>query len=57
MSQLYAACREHGALTVKAVQVAAPIQQQIELIFQDQANAFMEGVSAEVDFTGDWKPE
>ncbi len=57
MAQLYAACRQNGPLSVKHVQLANPIQNQLDVIFQAQEAAFMADINAEIDFTGDWKPD
>lgn len=57
MAQLYAACRLAGSLVVRHVQMNAQLQNQLDGIFQAQDAAFFDGINAEIDFTGDWKPD
>jgi hypothetical protein len=57
MAQLYAACRQNAELVVKHVQLANPLQNQLDGFFQAQEAAFMAGIQTEIDFTGDWKPD
>lgn len=57
MSELYAICRSNGAFEVKHVQLSNALQQQVGAIFQAQYADFLKGISAEIDFTGDWKPD
>jgi len=51
---LYAICRQ-PALTIKPVAMAQQILAQLEAIFQEMQ--FLDGITAEIDFTGDWKPD
>jgi hypothetical protein len=58
MTNLFALCRDHGgALQVKRVRLTQPVQAKIEGLFQAQTAAFLDGISEEVDFAGDWKPD
>lgn len=54
---LFALCRPAQQLEVKRVSLTQPVQAKIEGIFQAQAAAFLDGVTEEVDFGGDWKPD
>lgn len=55
---LFAACRtDEEGLIVKRVRVTQPVQQQIEQLFLGQEQAFMQGITEEVDFDGAWKPD
>lgn len=54
---LFALCRPARQLEVKRVSLTQPVQAKIEGIFQAQASAFLDGVSEEIDFCGDWKPD
>jgi hypothetical protein len=55
--QLYAVCRQNGQLAVKHVQLTNQVQLQLDEIFQAQETDFLAGVTDEIDFTGDWKPD
>jgi hypothetical protein len=57
MTNLYAMCRPNGQLAVKRVRLTQPVQAKIEGIFQAQASTFLDGISEEVEFGGDWKPD
>lgn len=57
MAQLYAACRLGGELSVKVVPLTAQLAALIEPYFEAQEQAFLEGIEAEIPFTGDWKPD
>jgi hypothetical protein len=58
MTNLYALCRRTGGpLEVKRVRLTQPVQAKIEGVFQGQATAFLDGISEEVEFGGDWKPD
>ena len=57
MAQLYAACRQGGALAVKVVPLIAALEAAIEPYFTTQEVVFMDGVQDEVDFTGAWNPD
>lgn len=57
MAQLYAFCRKSGIITVKHVQLAAPLQAALEPYFEVQEDLFLEGINDELPFTGDWKPD
>jgi hypothetical protein len=58
MANLFALCRSGGGvLQVKHVSVTQPVQDKIEGIFQQQAAAFMDGVTEEIEFGSDWKPD
>jgi Domain of unknown function (DUF4868) len=54
---LYALCRPNAQLEIKRVSLTQPVQAKIEGIFQGQATAFLDGISEEVEFGGDWKPD
>ncbi|GAW41465.1 hypothetical protein SH203_01871 [Brevundimonas sp. SH203] len=53
---LYAICRQPG-LVIKPVPLTQQILAQLEAIFQAQEMQFLDGITAEIDFTGDWKPD
>jgi hypothetical protein len=57
MAQLYAACRNGGALVVKTVPLTAQLEAAIDPYFEAQEIAFMDGIQDEVPFTGDWNPD
>jgi hypothetical protein len=58
MTNLYALCRDqNNDPVVKRVLLTQPLQAKIEVLFQTQTAAFLDGVTEEVDFTGDWKPD
>jgi hypothetical protein len=57
VTNLYALCRLEGQLVVKRVKITQPVQLKIEGIFQTQAAIFLDGVSEEIEFGGDWKPD
>lgn len=57
MSTLFALCRNSGALQVRRVRVAQPLQQKIFHIFQTQAASFFDGIEEEIEFDGGWKPD
>ena len=57
MANLFAFCRQANQPIIKRVSVTGPVQAKIGGIFQGQEAAFLEGVSEEVDFGGDWKPD
>lgn len=57
MTNLFALCRVEGLLQVKRVSLVQQVQDKIAGLFQAQANAFLDGVSEEVMFEGDWKPD
>lgn len=55
---LFAACRsQDNELSVKRVRVTQPVQAQIEQLFLAQEQAFMGGITEEIDFDGSWKPD
>lgn len=55
---LFAACRsEDNELSVKRVRVTQPVQNQIETLFLDQEQGFMNGITEEIEFDGAWKPD
>jgi hypothetical protein len=57
MTNLFSLCRINRELIVKRVSLVQPVQAKLEGLFQAQANAFLDGVSEEVQFEGDWKPD
>lgn len=57
MPQLYAVCRVAEALSVKRVLLENDLQDEVESIFRAQENQFLEGVDAEIAFTGSWRPD
>ena len=57
MANLFALCRPQNHLIVKRVKITQPVQAKIEGVFQAQAAAFLDGVTEEVEFGGDWKPD
>lgn len=54
---LLAICRPANALIVKRVKVSAAVQNQLEGIFIQQEQMFVDGVTEEVAFDGGWNPE
>ena len=54
---LFAACRINKELKAKRVHLDRSVQQDIETIFKNQEADFRQGVTDEIDFDGDWKPE
>lgn len=54
---LLAICRPAGVLTVKRVKVTAEVQNQLEGIFIQQEQMFVDGITEEVAFDGGWNPE
>jgi Kiwa protein KwaB-like len=57
MANLFALCRPNDALQVKRVSVTQPVQDKIEGVFQQQATAFVDGITEEIEFGSDWKPD
>src|SRR3546814_12053026 len=54
---LLAVCRTDNGLTVKRVKVTAEVQAQLEGIFIQQEQTFLEGINEEVVFDGGWNPD
>lgn len=54
---LLAICRPGKTLVIKRVKVAAAVQSQLEGIFIQQEQMFVDGVNEEVVFDGGWNPE
>lgn len=54
---LLAVCRTNNGLTVKRVKVTAEVQGQLEGIFIQQEQTFLEGINEEVVFDGGWNPD
>jgi len=54
---LLAICRPATTLIVKRIKVTAAVQNQLEGIFIQQEQMFVEGVTEEVAFDGGWNPE
>lgn len=50
-------CRPLGGLVVRAVQLNNQVQADLDHIMQAQEHEFMDGIQAEIPFTGDWKPD
>ncbi|MFC4167287.1 Kiwa anti-phage protein KwaB-like domain-containing protein [Teichococcus aestuarii] len=58
MSNLFALCRDkNDEPVVKRVRLTQSVQAKIEGLFQAQTAAFLDGITEEVDFSGDWKPD
>jgi hypothetical protein len=57
MVNLLALCRHGGRLHVKRVNLVQTVQEKLAGLFHAQANAFLDGISEEVEFGGDWKPD
>ena len=57
MANLFALCRPNGAMQIKRVSVTQEVQAKIEGVFQQQAVAFMDGITEEIEFGSDWKPD
>jgi hypothetical protein len=56
-TNLFAACRTDGALSVKRVRVTRDVQRALAAMFAQQDEEFFKGVTDEVPFDGDWKPD
>ena len=54
---LLAICKQPSGLLVKRVKVTADVQNQLEGVFIQQEQSFLDGVSEEVAFDGGWNPE
>ncbi|MBA4130088.1 MAG: DUF4868 domain-containing protein [Hyphomicrobium sp.] len=55
---LFAACRsQDNELSIKRVRVTQPVQGQVEALFLSQEQAFMNGITEEIEFDGAWKPD
>jgi len=54
---LLAVCGPETALVVKRVKISAEVQSQLEGIFIQQEQIFVEGITEEVVFDGGWNPE
>ena len=54
---LLALCKQPNGLIVKRVKVTAEVQGQLEGVFIQQEQSFLEGVSEEIAFDGGWNPE
>lgn len=54
---LLAICKQQNGLVVKRVKVTAEVQGQLEGVFIQQEQSFLEGVTEEVAFDGGWNPE
>lgn len=57
MTNLLALCRVEDQLQIKKVNLTQPVQGKLGGLFQAQANTFMDGITEEVEFGGDWKPD
>lgn len=57
MPNLYAICRPTGGLEVRLVQLNQQVRADVEHLLQAQEFAFNDGIQAEIDFTGSWKPD
>lgn len=53
----FALCRTKDGLAVKRLQLTADVQRKLVALFEVQRTAFFEGISEEVAFSGDWKPD
>lgn len=54
---LFAACRVDGQLVARRVGLAAPVQQQVEDMFDQQEQKFRSGVMEAIPFDGGWNPD
>ena len=54
---LLAFCKQQNGLVVKRVKVSAEVQSQLEGVFIQQEQTFLEGINEEVLFDGGWQPE
>jgi len=54
---LLAICKQQGVLVVKRVKVTHEVQTQLEGVFIQQEQIFLDGVNEEVAFDGGWNPE
>ena len=53
----FALCRTDEGLVAKRIPVTNALQDELAALFQGQEQAFRSGVSGEVEFAGDWKPD
>ena len=53
----FALCHANHGLEVKRIRVNGTLQTELVQLFNTQEQAFMRGVSGEVEFDGDWKPD
>jgi hypothetical protein len=54
---LLAMCKQPNGVVVKRVKVTAEVQNQLEGVFIQQEQTFLDGVNEEVAFDGGWNPE
>ncbi|MER9948614.1 hypothetical protein [Mesorhizobium sp. M0047] len=57
MTQLYAVCRPAEIAEVRHIQLANPLQAQLNGVFENQEAQFMAGIANAIAFTGDWIPD
>ncbi|WP_437871998.1 Kiwa anti-phage protein KwaB-like domain-containing protein [Methylorubrum extorquens] len=57
MVNLFAICRNIDGLEVKRVVLDQTVQTKIEGVFTGQASAFLDGITDEVPFGSDWRPD
>lgn len=53
----FAICREGDNNVIRRIPIRAAVQGELEQLFDDQEQAFLQGRDEEVEFNGDWKPD
>jgi len=53
----FALCHSDDGAVVKRIPLNATVQQKMTTLFNAQEQAFLHGITEEVEFNGDWKPE
>jgi hypothetical protein len=53
----FALCHNDDEVVVKRIPLNAAVQQKMTSLFNVQAQAFVQGITEEIEFNGDWKPE
>ena len=54
---LFAACRVNGDLVPKRVSLNEEVRQKIADLFREQEEEFLDGVTEEIPYNGNWKPD
>lgn len=54
---LFAACRINGKFVAKRVSLSEEVRQRIGDLFGEQEKEFLDGVTAEIPYNGNWKPD
>lgn len=54
---LFAACQINGELVAKRVSLSEEVRQSIVDLFREQEKEFLDGVTEEIPYRGNWKPD